>query len=194
MAKKIFCIGDSLTWGNPERGNSYPQGLQHLLDFRTPGQFRVENKGVPGALSGSLNPFLINAGLSGIHNFGNLLNAHRPDIIIAGFGANDMFQGVADETIKVHLTMMCQAAKNYNTKLLLLGMPNWRGGRERIEDNPVYVQVGNEQGIPVQRDGYRTCLTNPSFQYDNVHLNPGTQGYLGYSFHVLDSLIVNGWV
>ncbi len=183
MAKNIFCIGDSLTYGNPEYGNTYPIGLQYILDSRTPGQFTAVNLGIPGEISQNTAP-----------RFGQLLHFYRPDTLIVGIGANDMFHGVSDDTLKTHLTMMCQAAKNNNTKLLLLGMPNWRGGRQLIEDSPVYAQVGKEQGVPVQSGGYRACLANPALHYDGVHLHPGTRGYLEYSFSVANALIANNFV
>ena len=182
MAKKIFCIGDSITAGN-QPVDTYPNGLQNLLDYRAPGQYAVSNHGLPGEASGST-----------IYRFGTLLNNLRPDTIIVGIGANDMFLGVSDETLKTHLVMMCTAARNYNTKLLILGMPNWKGGRQFDEDHPVYAQVGREQGIPVQGGGYRACLTNPAYWHDTVHLRPGANGYLAYSFHVLDALINSRYV
>lgn len=108
---KILCCGDSLTWGYmPNSGtqvaNPYPLILQNLLPNTT-----VVNKGVNGALSAY-----------SLTHFDEYLT-EKPDIIIWGYGTNDVNQNIPVNSTLSNLQTFNNKCIENNVALIVLGIP-----------------------------------------------------------------------
>lgn len=91
---RILCVGDSSTKGtrssDPERFG-YPARLQALLEEREPERFEVVNLGIPGVNSSQL-----------ANRIDRMLDAHRPDLVIAMVGVNDSWNFRETNVIRHH--------------------------------------------------------------------------------------------
>ncbi len=121
---------------------------------------------------------LVNASISGETTSGGrtrlpqLLQRHRPAIVIIQLGANDGLRGLSLATMRDNLAAMIRASRASGARVLLIGMripPNY--GRDYAERfAAVYTQLAAEEKVPLVPfllDGFAEDLSY--FQADRIH-------------------------
>ena len=106
----IAAFGDSLSAGfGVEPGNSYPDGLQRLLDAAGY-RYRVVNLGVSGDTT-----------TDGVERLPSVLAIH-PAIVILEFGGNDGLRGLPVTSARKNLAAMVEALQSARAGIVLAGM------------------------------------------------------------------------
>ncbi len=121
---------------------------------------------------------VVNASISGETTSGGrtrlpqLLQQHRPAIVVIQLGANDGLRGLSLAAMRENLTAMVRASRAAGASVLLVGIrvpPNY--GREYAERfAALYVQVAGEEKValvPFLLDGFAEDLGY--FQPDRIH-------------------------
>jgi acyl-CoA thioesterase-1 len=127
---------------------------------------------------------VVNASISGETTSGGrtrlpqLLQQHRPSIVVLQLGANDGLRGLSLASMRENLAAMVQAGRSAGARVVLIGMripPNY--GREYSERfAAVYTQVARDEKValvPFLLDGFAENLDY--FQADRIHPNERAQ-------------------
>ena len=167
----ILAFGDSLTAGygvSPE--NSYPSVLAELSD-RT-----VINAGISGETTSE-----------GLLRFTQVLDQHKPKLIILLEGGNDILQNLSFSDAKNNLSLMLQEAKNRNISILFLGVPEKNLFSSAA---PFYAELANQHEVVFAKTLMAKLLKSPNLKSDSVHLN--AKGYRKMAEEIYSLLQVNG--
>jgi acyl-CoA thioesterase-1 len=106
----ILCFGDSLTAGyGTEPGESYPDGLQKLLDAQGY-SYRVVNSGVSGETT-----------KDGVERVDHVAARH-PKIVVLEFGGNDGLRGLPLEQTQTNLATMIETLQKSGAQVALAGI------------------------------------------------------------------------
>jgi lysophospholipase L1-like esterase len=152
----ILAFGDSITHGTgAAAGASYPAVLEKLLGVT------VVNAGVPGELSNE-----------GTERLQDLLEEHRPSLVIICHGGNDMIDGRSRQEISENLRKMARAVKQTAADLVIVGVPE-PGLRMAVPS--FYEDVARETGALYEGRSLRSILSNSAFKSDVIH--PNAKGY-----------------
>jgi len=163
----ILALGDSLS---AEYGLPRGTGWASLLAERLAKEAREYS--------------LVNASISGETTSGGrsrlpqLLQQHRPAVVLIQLGANDGLRGLSLASMRDNLTTMVRASRAAGARVLLIGMripPNY--GRDYAERfAAVYAQVAAAEKVPLVPfllDGFAEDLSY--FQADRIHPNERAQ-------------------
>lgn len=163
----ILVLGDSLS---AEYGLPRGTGWASLLAERLAKEVREYS--------------LVNASISGETTSGGrsrlpqLLQQHRPAVVLIQLGANDGLRGLSLASMRDNLTTMVRASRAAGARVLLIGMripPNY--GRDYAERfAAVYAQVAAAEKVPLVPfllDGFAEDLSY--FQADRIHPNERAQ-------------------
>jgi acyl-CoA thioesterase I len=167
QAATILVWGDSLSAGYQLRpGEDWPTLLQT----------RLQQEGFTHAV--------INASVSGETSAGGrtrlpaALEAHRPDLLILGLGANDGLRGLRPQLLAENLEAMIEAARAHGSRVLLVGMempPNYGPAYTR-RFHQTYHDVAEQADVPLVPfllDGF---ADRPEyFLSDGIHPNADAQ-------------------
>ena len=181
--RPVVCFGDSLTYGTgASRGQSYPDFLQK--------QIRVD---------------VINAGVNGGTTAGGLARINKdvleknPQLVIIGFGGNDLFNGVTVEQIKSNLEQMITRinSDNGNRKIYIA---NWIPV-SAIDNNALLIvnvlRLTNGASLLTPKElsdfvaDYRTALVSLSAAHDVEIVNGIFEGIYSDSNLMSDPLHPN---
>jgi acyl-CoA thioesterase-1 len=163
----ILIFGDSLSaeYGLP-RGTGWVQLLSGRL-AKEAGQYSVVNASISGETTSG-----------GRTRLPQLLQRHRPSIVVLQLGANDGLRGLSLASMRDNLAAMIEAIREAGARVLLVGMripPNYgRGYAERFAG--VYAQLASDQEValvPFLLDGFADDLE--FFQADRIHPNERAQ-------------------
>lgn len=163
----ILIFGDSLSaeYGLP-RGTGWVQLLSRRL-AKEAGQYSVVNASISGETTSG-----------GRTRLPQLLQRHRPSIVVLQLGANDGLRGLSLASMRDNLAAMIEASREAGARVLLVGMripPNYgRGYAERFAG--VYAQLASDQKValvPFLLDGFADDLE--FFQADRIHPNERAQ-------------------
>ncbi len=163
----ILVFGDSLSaeYGLP-RGTGWVQLLSGRL-AKEAGQYSVVNASISGETTSG-----------GRTRLPQLLQRHRPSIVVLQLGANDGLRGLSLASMRDNLAAMIEAIREAGARVLLVGMripPNYgRGYAERFAG--VYAQLASDQKValvPFLLDGFADDLE--FFQADRIHPNERAQ-------------------
>ena len=166
----ILAFGDSLTFGTGANKNQdYPSRLASLT------QMRVINAGVPGEVSSK-----------GLERLPQLLEQHKPDLLILIHGGNDILQKLPRNDQKNNLLAMIELAKNSNIQIVLFGVPQ---PGLFLKSAEIYEQIGDETGIPTELSLLPDILGNKSLKADIAH--PNAKGYKKMADGIYDFLKEN---
>ena len=163
----ILVFGDSLSaeYGLP-RGTGWVQLLSGRL-AKEAGQYSVVNASISGETTSG-----------GRTRLPQLLQRHRPSIVVLQLGANDGLRGLSLASMRDNLAAMIEASREAGARVLLVGMripPNYgRGYAERFAG--VYAQLASDQKValvPFLLDGFADDLE--FFQADRIHPNERAQ-------------------
>jgi acyl-CoA thioesterase-1 len=163
----ILIFGDSLSaeYGLP-RGTGWVQLLSGRL-AKEARQYSVVNASISGETTSG-----------GRTRLPQLLQRHRPSIVVLQLGANDGLRGLSLASMRDNLAAMIEAIREAGARVLLVGMripPNYgRGYAERFAG--VYAQLASDQEValvPFLLDGFADDLE--FFQADRIHPNERAQ-------------------
>lgn len=166
LAPPILCLGDSLTagYGVPSNAN-YPAMLEKVLGRR------VINAGVNGDTS---------AGAAArLHE---LLESHKPELVLVGIGGNDFLRGVPLEHTKQHLHRIAETSFSAGVNCVFIAEPFPDIGAAlmgRLYDHPVYTTVASETGAGLYAGGWCDVMSRPGMLLDPIHAN--ARGYAHFS-------------
>lgn len=171
----VVAFGDSLTSGvgaKPEL--SYPAHLHRFIGRK------VVNAGLPGETSSE-----------GLKRLPGVLEKYEPELVIICHGGNDILQHLDRAALKQNVGQMCKIAKNRGIGVVLIAVPS-AGLGLKLNDLPLYKEIGEELGIPVLSGTLAELL--PDNRYHNiddpVHLN--SHGYKKLADTVAALLADNG--
>ena len=152
----ILAFGDSLTYGTgTSRDKAYPAVLAKMINRN------VINAGVPGEISEK-----------GLSRLASLIRQHQPDLIIICHGANDILRKLNIDQTKSNLQKMIDLAKQINSQVVLITVPEFS---LFLNTSPIYLELTEENKLPVTNDILAEILANNAYKFDHVH--PNAMGY-----------------
>ena len=152
----VLAFGDSLTFGigaRPEE--SYPAVLGQLIGRK------VLNAGLPGETTAG-----------GRARLPEILDRHRPDLMILCLGGNDFLRQLDIKETEVNLREMVRMARERKIGVLLVAVPRLGWG---LEVPDLYRQIARDAGIPLEEKSLKRILADSSLKSDPIHPNP--EGY-----------------
>lgn len=152
----ILAFGDSLTYGTgTSRDKAYPAVLARLINRK------VINAGIHGEISEK-----------GLARLPALIKQHQPDLIIICHGANDILRKLNTDQTKSNLQKMIDLAKQNNSQIVLITVPEFS---LFLNTSPIYLELAEENKLPVTNDILAEVLANNAYKSDHVH--PNALGY-----------------
>jgi lysophospholipase L1-like esterase len=152
----IVAFGDSLTFGTgAAEHESYPAVLASLLGRE------VIRSGVPGEVTAQ-----------GLQRLPDVIEEHKPRLIIVCLGGNDMLRKVAEAEIRSNLRTIVRSIKDQGIGVVLIGVPKpalITGAAE------FYADIAKEYGIPYEGKVVTSVLYAPGMKADPIH--PNASGY-----------------
>lgn len=155
-ADVVLAFGDSLTYGTGARAeDSYPAVLGQLIG-RT-----VVRSGVPGEQTAA-----------GLERLPEVLDEHKPRLVIICLGGNDMLRKGAPANIEANLRKILQEIKSRGLDAMLIGVPT----PTLIASPPeFYSKLAREFSIPYEGDIITSVLYKSELKSDPIH--PNAAGY-----------------
>lgn len=167
---QILILGDSISagYGLP-MGTSWVNLLQDTLK-KDQSKYSIVNSSISGETSAG-----------GKARISNLMQQHKPSIVIVELGGNDALRGFPLATTYQNLLEIVQISKNNGAKVLILGMkiPTNYGAEYTAQFSKMYVDLGkNTQSalVPFFFEGVAT--KREYFQEDGIHPNQNAQSIL----------------
>lgn len=152
----VLAFGDSLTYGTGAKAeDSYPVVLGQLIG-RT-----VVRSGVPGEQTAG-----------GLERLPDVLDEHKPRLVIVCLGGNDMLRKGAPADIEANLRKILAEIKSRGLDVMLIGVPT----PTLITRPPdFYFNLAKEFSIPYQGDIITSVLYKSELKSDPIH--PNAAGY-----------------
>lgn len=153
----LLAFGDSLTFGTgASRAESYPAILSRLTR-RT-----VINAGLPGEVTAA-----------GKNRLPELLDTHRPDLLILCHGGNDLLRKFNPEATLANLGAMIESALQRHIPVLLVGVPG--PGLIMLESAGLYRKLAQQYALAYEGDILPEIESDNSLKSDPIH--PNAAGY-----------------
>lgn len=152
----VLAFGDSLTYGTGAKAeDSYPVVLGQLIG-RT-----VVRSGVPGEQTAG-----------GLERLPEVLDEHKPKLVIVCLGGNDMLRKGAPEHIEANLRKILAEIKSRGLDAMLIGVPT----PTLITRPPdFYFKLAREFAIPYEGEIITSVLYKSDLKSDPIH--PNAAGY-----------------
>jgi acyl-CoA thioesterase I len=167
---QILILGDSISagYGLP-MGTSWVNLLQDTLK-KDQSKYSIVNSSISGETTAG-----------GKARISNLMQQHKPSIVIVELGANDALRGFPLATTYQNLLEIVQIGKNNGAKVLILGMkiPTNYGAEYTAQFSKMYVDLGKNTKsalVPFFFEGVAT--KREYFQEDGIHPNQNAQAIL----------------
>lgn len=148
----IVAFGDSLTHGTgASTDTAYPAVLAALTG-RT-----VINAGVPGDTTES-----------GLQRLPEVMEKHRPRLVLLCLGGNDMLRQQPDAAIENNLRLLVQTIRSAGAEVVLIGVPEPKlfGGAPDF-----YARVADELQLPLEDEVFNEVLKDNRLKADPIHAN-----------------------
>jgi acyl-CoA thioesterase I len=148
----ILAFGDSLTHGTGAgHDEAYPAVLARLTG-RT-----VINAGVPGDTTAG-----------GLERLPDLLQEHRPRLVLLCLGGNDMLRKHPREATESNLRQLVQAIRASGAEVVLIAVPEPRlfGGAAAF-----YERIAGEMQLPLEAEIFDDVLKDNRLKSDPIHAN-----------------------
>jgi lysophospholipase L1-like esterase len=152
----IVAFGDSLTYGSgAARDESYPAVLSTLIGRQ------VVQEGVPGETTEQ-----------GLDRLPQVLETHRPRLLLLCLGGNDMLHKVDEAVIEAHLRELVQLARVGGVAVVMIGVP-----RPALLSGTAafYRRVADDLKIPLEEKVLNEVLHDNALKSDTIH--PNAAGY-----------------
>jgi len=155
-ADVIVAFGDSLTYGiGAQEHESYPAVLAQLTGRQ------VIRAGVPGEVTAQ-----------GLQRLPEVIEEHRPNLMIVCLGGNDMLRKVNAAEIKSNLRSIIKAIQDRGIAVVLVGVPQ----PALITSAPAfYSEIAKEFAVPYEGKIVTSVLYSPDMKADSIH--PNAKGY-----------------
>lgn len=155
-ADVIVAFGDSLTHGTgAAEHESYPAVLSQLINRR------VVRAGVPGEVTAQ-----------SLRRLPEVLEEHRPRLVIVCLGGNDMLRKVPVPEIKSNLHAMIRTIRDQSIAVVLVGVPQ----PALVTSAPgFYAELAREFALPYEGKIVTSVLYSPELKSDPIH--PNARGY-----------------
>jgi lysophospholipase L1-like esterase len=152
----IVAFGDSLTYGTgAAESESYPAVLAQLIGRR------VVRAGVPGEVT-----------TQGLARVEQVIEAHRPALMIVCLGGNDMLRKVDEAQVKKNLGEIIRTIRSRGIAVVLVGVPK----PALITSAPAfYGELAKEFGIPYEGKVVTDVMYQLDLKADPIH--PNARGY-----------------
>lgn len=160
-SKTVLVLGDSLS---AEYGIARGAGWVTLLEQRLKTE-KIDASVVNASISGETTS-------GGKARLPELLEQHRPSIVVIELGGNDGLRGLSLSAAEANLRTMIQETLKANAKVLLVGMqipPNY--GREYADKFAgLYRKLSKEAKVPLAPFLLEGVTSRPQlFQADRIH-------------------------
>ena len=174
--KTALALDDSLTQGV---GASAEQAFPPLLAQAT--GWQVVNAGVSGDTSAQA-----------LARLPELLQQHRPQLVIVGIGGNDFLRRQSTSQTKQNITRIVQACLDADAQVLLVAIPGLGllATAGLLSDHAMYEEIADELGVPLLADAWAQVLSEPQLRSDQIHAN--AQGYAAFTDKLLAGLRAHG--
>jgi lysophospholipase L1-like esterase len=152
----IVAFGDSLTYGTgASESESYPEVLAQLIGRK------VVRSGVPGEVTAQ-----------GLARLPQVLDQHRPALIIVCLGGNDMLRKVDDAQIRSNLRQIIRTIRERGIAVVLVGVP-----RPALLTSAAafYGELAQEYRIPYEGKVLNEVMHQLDLKADLIH--PNAKGY-----------------
>ena len=152
----IVAFGDSLTYGTgASERESYPAVLAQLIGRE------VVRSGVPGEVTAQ-----------GVQRLPEVLEEHRPRIVIVCLGGNDMLRRLSMTETRSNLRAIVKMLKERDIGVVLIGVP-----QPALLSSPpeFYAELAQEFGVPYEGEILKTVLYAAELKADPIH--PNARGY-----------------
>lgn len=152
----IVAFGDSLTYGTgAAESESYPAVLAQLIGRK------VVRSGVPGEVTAQ-----------GLARLPQVIEEHRPALIIVCLGGNDMLRRVNDQQIRSNLRQIITTVTGRGISVVLVGVP-----RPALLTSAAafYGELAKEYGIPYEGKVLNDIMHQLDLKADTIH--PNAKGY-----------------
>lgn len=152
----VLAFGDSLTYGTGARAeDSYPVVLGQLIGRQ------VVRSGVPGEQTAG-----------GLARLPEVLDEHKPKLVIVCLGGNDMLRKGTPENIEANLRKILAEIKSRGLDAMLIGVPT-----PTVITRPpdFYFRLAKEFAIPYEGDIITSVLYKADLKSDPIH--PNAAGY-----------------
>jgi len=152
----IVAFGDSLTYGTgASEQESYPAVLAQLIGRK------VVRAGVPGEVTAG-----------GLKRLNEVIEEHRPALMIVCLGGNDMLGKVDEATIKANLREIITTIRGQGISVVLVGVP-----KPALITNAAafYAEIAKEFDIPYEGKIVTDVLYQRELKSDPIH--PNARGY-----------------
>ena len=152
----IVAFGDSLTYGTgASEHESYPAVLAQLIGRE------VVRSGVPGEVTAQ-----------GVQRLPEVLEAHRPQLVIVCLGGNDMLRRLSMAETRSNLRAIVRMLKERDISVVLIGVP-----QPALLSSPpeFYAELAQEFGVHYEGEILKTVLYAAEMKADPIH--PNARGY-----------------
>ncbi len=169
----VLALGDSLTAG---AGVTPEQAWPKLLAEKT--GWQVINGGVSGNTSGDA-----------LARLPDLLDEHRPVLVILTLGGNDMLRNLQVQEIESNLAKMIVQCKAAGAQVVMLATPepSLAGAVLRNLSAPeFYGRVAGSHQVPLVEDAIADVLSDPLLKGDQVH--PNAAGHARLVANIFEAL------
>lgn len=152
----IVAFGDSLTYGTgATQAESYPAVLAQLIGRQ------VVRAGVPGEVTAQ-----------GLRRLPEVIDEHRPALMIVCLGGNDMLRKVGASEIKSNLREIIKSIRDQGIAVVLVGVPQ----PALITSAPeFYAELAQEFAVPYEGKVITNVLYSSDMKSDPIH--PNAKGY-----------------
>jgi lysophospholipase L1-like esterase len=167
----ILAFGDSLTHGTgAAQDEAYPAVLARLTG-RT-----VINAGVPGDTTAG-----------GLERLPDLLQQHRPRLVLLCLGGNDMLRKQPRDTTESNLRQLVQTIRASGAEVVLIAVPEPTlfGGAPDF-----YERIAEEMQLPLEAEIFDEVLKDNRLKSDPIHANAA--GYRVVAGRLADFLRESG--
>jgi lysophospholipase L1-like esterase len=152
----IVAFGDSLTYGTgAAESESYPVVLGRLIGRK------VVRAGVPGEVTAQ-----------GLARLPQVVEEHRPALMIVCLGGNDMLRKVDEIQIRSNLGQIIRTIKGQGISVVLVGVP-----RPALLTSAAafYGELAKEFGVPYEGKVLNEVMHQLDLKSDLIH--PNAKGY-----------------
>ncbi len=158
----VLAFGDSVTFGTgAATGEDWPTRLARRTGWQ------IVNAGIPGDTA--------EAGKARIQE---LLDEHRPVLVIIEIGGNDFIRRRPAQKVKEDLRHLIQTVRQSGARAVLVAVPEpslLGVVARKPSDASIYRELGEEEQIPVISDVFSEILGDPALRADPIH--PNAKGY-----------------
>lgn len=158
----VLAFGDSVTYGTgASSGEDWPTRLGRMTGWR------MVNGGIPGDTA--------EAGKGRIRN---LLEEHRPALVIVEIGGNDFLRRRSQKAVKEDIRQILSVVRASGAAAVLVAVPELSlmgAVTGRPSDAALYAELGKEEKVPVIPDVFSDILGHPELCSDQIH--PNARGY-----------------